>query len=176
MPDRTDEKMDALPSDVGHAIPLRYAAVDLNRLVHSTLEPLNRDALARDVTLTVDSPEDVSVVADPEKIAWTVATLVGNALRYVRHGTHRLPGGSIQVRIRRGPRNAGAVIDVTDDGPGIPAERLVALFERRPGEAHAVGLALKLVQDIVNAHGGAISVDSNTDPDEHGTTVRVTLP
>ena len=171
-----NEKMAGLPSAVVHAIPLRFTTVDFPRLVRSTLEPLNREAMARDVTLAVDSPEDISVVADPEKIAWAVATLVGNALRYVRHGTHRLPGGSILVRIRRGPRNEGVVIDVADDGPGIPKDALATLFERRPGEAHAVGLALKLVLDIVTAHGGSVTVESSTEPDAHGTTVRVTLP
>jgi len=70
-------------SDMSHpvgAIPLQFGAVDVGRLVSSTLEPLEREAVAHDVTLTVDSlPGSLSIVADPEKLAWTIATLVGNS-------------------------------------------------------------------------------------------------
>jgi signal transduction histidine kinase len=116
------------------------------------------------------------VVVDPEKLAWVIATLVGNALRYVRHGTRRLPGGSVVVRLRMAPDSKNLTISVEDDGPGIPEEKARYLFERQAGAQHAVGLALTLVHDIIAAHGGAVSVETDTSPLAHGTKVSLTLP
>src|SRR5262249_8900797 len=115
------------------------------------------------------------VNVDPEKIAWVIATLVGNALRYCPRRTRRLPGGSVHVRIRRLGESAVSIV-VEDDGPGIPAEKLPYLFKRQAGSQHAIGLGLTLVHDILTAHGGTIAVESSTDHHAHGTSVRVTLP
>jgi signal transduction histidine kinase len=159
------------------AIPLHRSAVDLVRLASSLLEPLEREARDLDVTLTIDSAANLEPVSvDPEKTGWVIATLVGNALRYVRRGSRRLPGGDIVVRIRSNDQAKTVTISVQDDGPGIPAAKLSSLFERQAGSQHAIGLGLTLVKDIVVAHGGSVSVESNTDHFAHGTTARVTLP
>ena len=71
------------------------------------------------------------------------------------------------------PGNGEVSISVQDDGPGIPAEKVPFLFERRHGSPHAEGLALSLVRQIVEAHGGRIDVTSN--PGE-GSTFTITLP
>jgi signal transduction histidine kinase len=112
--------------------------------------------------------------ADYEKIAWAVATLVGNALRYVRHGTHNKPGGSILVEIEHVKDEIA--ITVNDDGPGIPRDKLPWLFERKKGSTHAAGLALLLVHDVVLAHGGAMDVTSKQEGIDHGTHVTLRLP
>ena len=67
------------------------------------------------------------------------------------------------------------VIDVQDDGPGIPPETVRRLF-RRNEHAHRTGLGLALVHDILVAHGGSVEILSSTDPVEHGTTIRLRLP
>jgi signal transduction histidine kinase len=159
------------------AIPLHRRSVDLVRLIQSTLEPLDHEARALDVELRVDAPDGLApVVVDPEKTAWVIATLVGNALRYVRRGSRRLPGGSVVVRVRPGPAPGAVEIVVEDDGPGIPDDKVRYLFERQAGSQHAIGLALTLVHDIVAAHGGGVAVESCTDCFTHGTAVRLTLP
>ena len=171
---QTASRPDVAPHD---AIPLRRRSVELARLIRSTLEPLEREATALDVELRVEAPDDLAqVVVDPEKLAWVIATLVGNALRYVRRGTRRLPGGTVTVRVREDRAREAIVITVADDGPGIAAEKLPYLFERRAGSQHAVGLALTLVGDILAAHGGAVSVESDVEPITHGTSVHLTLP
>jgi two-component system OmpR family sensor kinase len=158
-------------------IPLRVAVVDLAALTSSTLEPLQKEARALDVTLTVDAPADVGLVSvDPEKVAWAIATLAGNALRYVRRGSRRRPGGDIAVRIRRDAGARTMTISVEDDGPGIPADKVSHLFERQAGSQHAIGLGLTLVNDIVVAHGGTVRVDSSTDHQTCGTRVCMRLP
>lgn len=67
-------------------------------------------------------------------------------------------------------------IAVQDDGPGIPPDKLPYLFERRSGAPHVEGLALSLVRDVVEAHGGRIEVESRTDPEEHGTSITIRIP
>jgi signal transduction histidine kinase len=159
------------------AIPLYRSPVNLVQLARSTLEPLEREARSLDVTLSIDGVASLdSVSVDPEKMAWVIATLAGNALRYVRRGSRRLPGGDIVVRLCCDEPSKTVTISVEDDGPGIPADKLPFLFERQAGSQHSVGLGLTLVNDIVVAHGGNVRVESSTDHHAHGTTVRVTLP
>ncbi len=159
------------------SIPLRFESVELAGLARSTLEPLGREAEAMDATLMVEaSGPETRVSADPEKIAWVVATLVGNALRYLPRGTRLHPGGHITVRVVDEAPPGHVTLAVQDDGPGIPEDKRAALFKRRAGEQHAIGLALTLVSDVVAAHGGRLEVESSTASYEHGTTVRVILP
>jgi len=159
------------------SIPLHFENIDLARLAESTLEPLQREAEAMDATVSVESPRAAPrLSADPEKIAWVVATLVGNALRYIPRGTRLHPGGRIVVRVLDEDPPGHVTLAVQDDGPGIPKSKLATLFKRAAGQQHAVGLALTLVSDIVHAHGGELAVESSTASYVHGTTVRVTLP
>ncbi len=74
---------------------------DLRALLRSTLDVMQRQARAFDVTLNVAVDDDVPAVVslDAEKIAWATTVLVGNALRYVHHGSQVMPGGSIAVRV-----------------------------------------------------------------------------
>src|SRR5271170_3775724 len=117
------------------AIPLNRTPTDLPALLEGTVEALRQQATSVDVSLSIDAAPSLPLVrVDAEKIAWAVATLVGNALRYVRRGTRRLPGGSIRVRIRA--EGNAAVIAVEDDGPGILAEKVENLFRRGAGVTH----------------------------------------
>ncbi len=157
------------------AIPLHRTPTDLRTLLQGTLEVLKAQAMGRDVSLTIEAPEDLPPVSlDAEKIAWAVATLVGNALRYVRHGSLRRPGGTIVVRITA--ESEAIVVGVDDDGPGIPPEKAANLFRRGAGVTHGTGLALMLIQDVLAAHGGKVDVKTSTDPASSGTTIALRLP
>jgi signal transduction histidine kinase len=98
----------------------------------------------------------VLVNADPTRIAQVVGNLVSNALKHSG-------GQSVRVAIAEQPRDV--VLSVADDGAGIPAEELGAIFEpfgrgrtatNRPGS----GLGLFIVRQIVEAHGGDVHVHS----------------
>ena len=162
-------------SDPVDSIPLRRRPTDLVPLLTGTIEALQAQARALDVTLRIDaSPGIPRVSVDAEKLAWAVATLVGNAFRYVRRGTRRLPGGSIQVRLRA--EGDQVAVSVEDDGPGIPPDKVGKLFLRGQGVTHGTGLALMLMQDIALAHGGTIDVKSQCEAFASGTTVTLRLP
>lgn len=158
-----------------NAIPLNTTPTDLPALLEGAVETLRAQATSLDVSLSIEAEQGLPRLRiDAEKIAWAVVTLVGNALRYVRHGTRRLPGGSIQVRIYA---EAGAVvIAVRDDGPGIPPEKLANLFRRDAGATHAAGLGLLLIRDVLTAHQGTVEVQSSTAALASGTTVTLRIP
>jgi signal transduction histidine kinase len=155
-------------------IPLRKSPTDLKVLLSSALDGLEHQCEHTQVDLHVTGDDLAQVEIDPEKIAWAVATLVGNALRYVRHGSRNRPGGSIVVSLAK--KGDQIEIAVSDDGPGIPADKVPYLFERKPGTLHAAGLALMLVHDVVVAHGGSVEVKSTTEVPDHGTRIALRLP
>ena len=104
-----------------------------------------------------------------------LTVLVGNALRYVHHGSQVMPGGSIAVRVTYNSAGPEVTIEVQDDGAGIPADKLPFLFSVGPDQPR-VGLGLSMVREVVAAHAGHIEVHSDTDALRRGTTIRLTLP
>jgi signal transduction histidine kinase len=157
-------------------LPLRRVPTDVRALVSATMAIFSGQAAAADVSLSAAVADDVpaQAVLDPEKTAWAISTLIGNALRFVRRGTRRMPGGTIHVRVARGSAPSVLEIEVQDDGPGIPEDKVPWLFRRREGEPVAAGLALCLVRDVALAHGGDVAVQSSTGAD-HGTSVEISL-
>lgn len=166
-----------MAEDVQKSILVRFEETDVASLLRSSLGPLIDQAKEQQIELRVETLGAVPRLAvDPEKLGWGVATLVGNALRYVRRGSAVRAGGSVLVHIEHDESTKEVAIAVQDDGPGIPKEKLPYLFERRSGAAHVEGLALSLVRDIVAAHGGRIEVESQTGVEEHGTSITLRLP
>ena len=160
------------------AIPLRRAATDTVSLLESAVETMRTQARAIDVSLKLQVDESVPrmISVDADKVAWIITTLIGNALRYVRHGSRVLPGGSIAVRAVFDAAQSEVTIAVEDDGPGIPDTVLPFLFERRPGGQLTLGFSLKVASDIVAAHGGRLAVESQRAVETSGTTVRLSFP
>ena len=157
------------------AVPLHRQGTDVPGLLVSAMEALQQQAQSLDVALTVEAEQSLpSAHVDPEKIAWAVTTLVGNALRYARRGSRRMPGGTIRVRVRRDGRDL--LIAVEDDGPGIPDEKCARLFERSGDPKHGSGLGLLVVHDVVAAHGGSVAVTAKCEAFTSGTTVTMRLP
>jgi signal transduction histidine kinase len=140
----------------------------------SIMEPYASDiGVKLKTVLEPGLPPTVSM--DEDKIAWAIGTLIGNALRHVPRGSFFHPGGEIIVRGARKPDTGEIAIDVTDDGPGIPSDKIPLLFQPAPYQRR-VGYALILAREIAKAHGGDMEVESTQDPDAHGTTVRLVLP
>ena len=79
-------------------------------------------AKAIDITLDVVVADNVPPVVhlDSEKVAWTVTTLVGNALRYVQSRSRRLPGGTISVRTTYDQASSEMTIEVKESNLRFP--------------------------------------------------------
>ncbi len=123
----------------------------------------------------IDADVPATVFLDEDKVAWTIGTLIGNALRHVPRGAFFHPGGEIVVHAGRNPDSGEVTIDVTDDGPGIPADKIPLLFQAAPYQRR-VGYALILAREIAEAHGGRLDVKSSDEPLTHGTTISFVLP
>ncbi|WP_435238266.1 sensor histidine kinase [Streptomyces sp. YPW6] len=112
--------------------------------------------------------EPVTVRADPERIQQVLVNLLANAR------THTPPGTTVTVSVQPPARGAGPVLlEVRDDGPGIPRELLPHVFERFArgdasrtrgadggGATGSTGLGLAIVQAVVAAHDGRVRVES----------------
>jgi light-regulated signal transduction histidine kinase (bacteriophytochrome) len=159
------------------AVPIRRVSTDLRALLRTALEVMRQQARSFDVALNVvfDDRVPALVSIDAGKVAWATTLLVGNALRYVRHGSQVMPGGSITVRVTHDAAAAELTIEVQDDGAGIPAERLALLFTVGHNQPPA-GLGLSMVREVVTAHGGRLDVHSETRSFRRGTSIRFTLP
>ncbi len=141
-------------------IPTQSERVEVGGLVADTAKRFAIQAQERNVSLETQIEGAPAVNADRVKLSWVISNLVGNALRYTP------AGGKIVLGVCK-ERNKFVRVEVSDTGPGIPPELRDQVFERysqhkTPGyESGAAGLGLAIVKDIVEAHGGRISVESN---------------
>jgi PAS domain S-box-containing protein len=141
-------------------IELRLAPVDLTAVVDLALEttgPAVRQA-GQSVAVT-SSPSRVCVKGDALRLAQVVGNLINNAVKF----SH--PGGTIRVAIAQ--EGAEAIVRVSDDGIGIPPDKLEEVFEmfaqldrtlERSGTG--LGLGLPLARQLVRMHGGSIAAQS----------------
>ncbi|GAB2538254.1 HAMP domain-containing sensor histidine kinase [Nocardia heshunensis] len=123
-------------------------------------------AVGRPVRFTVTVAPGLSVHADSARLHQVLLNLLDNATRHgPAHG---------EVRLRAYTERGHTVLEVADDGPGIPVAERARVFERftRGGRASTggTGLGLAIARWIVDLHGGTIAV---ADP---GSRIRVTLP
>lgn len=124
------------------------------------------------VTLSIDVPSDLMVDADPDQLHRVLTNLCRNAIQALEPGP-RAQRGQISVSGRR--ERASCVIEVQDNGPGVPPRAQANLFRAFQGAARpgGTGLGLAIVQDLVSAHGGRITLAA-TGPG--GTTFRIEIP
>ncbi len=138
--------------------PLEREPVDITRLVIDAVSDLR--AAGPDHLWRLDLPEEsVEVVGDRARLTQVVVNLLNNAR------VHTPQGSTVTARVR--PASSGVVIEVADDGPGIPAELLPNVFARftrgdsaRVRNGGSTGLGLSIVQAVTAAHGGDVSVNS----------------
>ncbi len=160
--------------DVTHPRRLEFVPAPLDPVVRfaaQCLEPLlGEKGMTLEVTV---APQTPPVPHDLDQLQQVVLNLLKNA-------AEASPAGSIlraevaPVPGARGGAPMGAVIRVTDPGPGIPPEHLKTLFEpfftTKPGGS---GLGLYISHDIVKRHGGNLTVSSEPG---RGTTFQVEIP
>lgn len=132
-----------------------------------TQEWLERQKLSVDV----DCPSSIGTIpGDEKRLKQALFNIITNSIKFTP------PGGRIAIKVQR--EDAQLNLQVTDTGIGIPKEdinRLFGRFERsniRTGETGA-GLGLALVKNIIELHGGKVSIESE---EGKGTTVMCTLP
>jgi two-component system, OmpR family, sensor histidine kinase VicK len=188
-PEKTQQMLEIAISNSDRLVRLVNDILDLERIssgkaeLHSTLcsaEDLLRRAAGvqqarapRPNIRIFFAAHGVNVWADPDRILQTLNNLLSNAIKFS-------PAGSEVHLTARNLDDGEAIIEVRDQGQGIPAEKLEHIFDRfQQGDASdsraigGTGLGLAICRSIINQHGGRIWA---TSVEGQGTTFHFTLP
>jgi heavy metal sensor kinase len=152
---------------------LEREPVRLDRLVYAVVAQAKSMANERAITLEVQAPEPIVIFGDETRLIQMVMNLLDNALLYTN------PGG--EVTLTTTVKQRQAILSIRDTGIGIAPEHLPHIFERfyraDPArvrtEGNNSGLGLAIVDWVVRAHGGVITVESQVG---QGSTFVITLP
>jgi two-component system OmpR family sensor kinase/two-component system sensor histidine kinase BaeS len=154
------------------ALHLHREPTDLGVLAAEAVASFRAQAEAAGVALSATVADDIPLLEiDPVRIREVLANLIANALR------HTPSGGQVQVT---GQLNAGerrVTVAVSDTGTGISPEVLPYIFDRfyKAGNSRGTGLGLAIAKNLISAHGGEISAQSDSLASQ-GTTIRFSLP
>ncbi len=168
--------LEDLLTEADDRTPVPQVPVDLADVARSVVASASAAAQEAGVTLRaeVDASGPTVVHGAATALARAVAALVDNALDHAR--------SQVDVRVTRAGRSV--VVEVRDDGPGIPSDTLPRMFERfasdrRPsaesGARRHFGLGLALVSEIATRHGGSVTAENRPRP-RPGALLRLTLP
>jgi signal transduction histidine kinase len=145
-------------ADAGRTSPRRDC--DLAEIAAAALSELRPVANGHELVLAAEGP--VPVEGNPDELHRLAVNLLDNGLRHTPAGT------AIEMSVDR--QNGLAVLEVTDDGPGLPQgmeEQVFARFVRGGGPADVagdsgVGLGLAIVKAVATSHGGEVEAGAST--------------
>ena len=148
---------------------LRSRPVDLRSVVAEAITPYAQIHPSR--TFKIEAPDPVLIHADPLRLEQVIVNLIANAVKFSP------PDRPVEVMVGW-DSDSIALVAVRDHGIGIPIEQREQIFERfyqarRQDFQYGIGLGLFICKQIVDLHGGAISVEA---PDDGGTRFVVHLP
>lgn len=157
--------------DSGRAKIERYP-VDLRRIINETVKVIQPQADERDISISVQVPQDIPhIVGDAARLKQVLINLVSNAIKYNRDG------GLMKIEVNVKAREFA--VSVSDTGHGIAEQDLSRIFDRfyrvaaSEKQAKGTGLGLSIAKQIVELHGGELTVESEV---EVGSTFTFTLP
>src|SRR5262245_30354486 len=144
--------------DAGEA-RVELAQFDLAELTSGTTEQMRLLAEDKNVALRCEAERQVGVEGDRARLKQVIVNLVDNAIKYTP------TGGLVGVKVWAS--DGHAMLEVSDNGVGIPPEALPHIFERfyrvdkaRSRQMGGAGLGLSIIKAIVMAHGGQVKVES----------------
>lgn len=157
--------------DAGEA-QSEWIPFDLAKMAATTAEQMNLLAEDKHISITCDTDHPVMVAGDRARLKQVVVNLLDNAIKYTPKN------GAITLRVAAVEEHA--VLEVIDNGIGIPTEALPHVFDRffrvdkvRSRDSGGAGLGLSIVKSICTAHGAQIHVQSSPG---HGSRFWVELP
>ncbi|WP_344762171.1 HAMP domain-containing sensor histidine kinase [Actimicrobium antarcticum] len=152
-----------------NGIKLVRRHIDLWPVVESLIIDLNPVAGTGSTKLNNQVPEDLTVYADANLLRRVLQNLIANAIQYT-------PRGDVTITACATSDGQAVECSVSDTGAGIPADMIDKVFDKfegDPANGNGMGLGLTIFKTFVEAHGGAVSVDSVPGT---GSVFRFTLP
>jgi signal transduction histidine kinase len=136
----------------------RFSAVELPQLLHETLALLRGEIERAKVRVTVATGRSVpAILGDPAQLKQLLLNILINALEAVDEG------GRISVRLSHGSASDQVLLEVSDNGPGAPAELLSKMFEPFvTTKPEGSGLGLAICRTIADAHHALIRAENNS--------------
>ena len=138
---------------------LALTPVDVRAVLEAVVAKFEPQATAKGIALDAVFPPTLpAVMGDGDRLAQVLTNLIDNALKHT-------PGAG-RVSVRAATAGGQVTVSVTDTGPGIPLADQARVFERfyqvdkARARAAGVGLGLAISKEIVEAHGGRLSVES----------------
>ncbi|WP_150267150.1 two-component system histidine kinase PnpS [Paenibacillus tepidiphilus] len=146
-------------------VQLDCSPVHLIDFMKSVLETLSKVAEKKNISISIDVPDELFIEADEDKLRQILINLLSNAINY----THE--GGNVRVSAKTSQKADGTetvIFNVSDTGIGIPRKDLPRIFERfyrvdkaRSRGSGGTGLGLSIVKHLVDMHHGSITVESD---------------
>jgi signal transduction histidine kinase len=149
-------------------LQLQREPTDLALLANEVIASFRGQAQSAGIVLSAEAAPDLPLIEiDPARIRQVLTNLIANALRYTDSG------GSVRVQCQLNDK--AIAVTVSDTGRGIPSQDLPHILERytKSSDSRGSGLGLAIAKDLVEAHGGAITAQSQLG---QGTLIRFTLP
>jgi len=171
-----EELLDLARLQVGRGLDLQWRSMDLVATVRDIVASQQATTAEHQLRLETEVPALVGEW-DPARLERVITNLLSNAIKYSPQG------GEIEIQLREelrgGERGRQAVLEIRDQGIGIPAADLPHIFERFRRASNVVGrfpgtgIGLAGAREIVEHHGGTLTVESR---EGAGTRVTVRLP
>ncbi len=147
--------------------------LELKSFIQATVEFIQALAEEKNQTISIEAEKEITVMADRALLKQALLNLLDNAIKYSPENL------KIIVRVDFAENNS-ALIEVNDNGPGIPEEHLEKIFERfyrvDKGRSHEIGgsgLGLAIARWAVTAQGGKLTVESKIGK---GSSFKIILP
>lgn len=151
--------------------PREHEVLDIERVIQECLKPLVHQAEQKQVTIEVSVESGIPPISlDSLRFPWVITNLIGNAIRYTN------PGGKVTFHVHTQAERL--YFQCQDTGIGIEEKYLSKIFQRysqfsEREKSGTIGLGLAIVKEIVEQHGGSISVQSQV---QQGTTFTFWIP
>ena len=155
----------------GQLRPRRKELLNIKKVIHECLKPLINQAEERKVDLKIDIGSELPPIAiDSLRFPWVITNIIGNAIRYTDQG------GRVILKVDKHGRRF--YFRCIDSGSGIEEKYLPKIFDRftqfsEREKSGAIGLGLAIVKEIIEQHGGDITVESKVGK---GTTFTFWIP
>jgi signal transduction histidine kinase len=134
---------------------LRFSDVNLSYLIAEALTYLQINADEKGIYFNANIPNNITVHIDEDRIKQVIINLLSNAIKFAPEES--------EILIFVYPEKDHAVVEIWDDGPGIPPSEHERVFEKfyKTGNKEGTGLGLAICKSIIEAHDGIIGVNSD---------------